>query len=425
MNQDCVFALNNQQLESPIDIKKTWIVFNIGSQRFFRCKSIEIEKTEPQYIRIRGRQGLNSHRINGIFIQREEMVNGKPSFQTKTVDGEEIIMWYWKRKSCWMVSWKGHVGTQNAYAVCKYKSINPIEIPAKTKWHIWNSKKQCFMQDDEIIIEETSSHASFAAIRTPESSPILTAVKGPTGNAEKDKGHRARMSIAVAEQEHFVAGESSPAVGKPQDSNGENNGCDSASEEDNDVKQSVSAEKKKAPPVIEPKKGEDWQFVEIGEEPGNISPMSASGTPKASPNPLQSPKSNTVKLKEEPGNISPMSASETPNASPNPIQSPKSKYVATSYNMPTPTRKNKSLKEKNQSGSRKQISNVGVSDAPVMSNLRRQSVEISSSLGLNPLLDEETWNTEYLAVGSSANPKNKSKQYTPISSTYVDDGDWD
>jgi len=397
MNQDCVFGLVNHQADNPLDIYKTWIVFSIEKQRFFRNNEILIKKTEPQYVRVYGREGINSHRINGVFIQREEMVGRRPSFQRKTFDGEEIIMWYWHRKGCWMISWKGHVGTQNAYAVCKYKTKNPTNIPPKTKWHIWNSKEQSFDHDDNICLEETSS---FAPIQTPDPSPILKH-STPTSNPKPvNLGRKSRCSVAIGETEHFVAGESSTAVGKPQD----NQKSGFSSEEDNDVKQSLSVsaktQQKRSSPQRKPKdpnleldlkKGEDWQFVEHGEESGKISPMSGANSPEQIS--LLSP-SSPVKMQD-------------------------------AYDLPTPSRKRK--QKESRSPALAAVDDMDPAEPPKMSNLRRQSVELSNTLGLTSLLDDETWDTEYLAGNSSASTPThtNASSSNPITSTYVDDGDWD
>ena len=39
------------------------------------------------------RRGANAHRINGTFVQRQEILGGKYSFKRQTDSGEEIILW--------------------------------------------------------------------------------------------------------------------------------------------------------------------------------------------------------------------------------------------------------------------------------------------------------------------------------------------
>merc|ERR1719285_995566 len=58
-----------------------------------------------------------------------------------------------------MISWKGHVETQNAYAVCKGEPDLPSELDG-SQWYVWISKRQTFSIDNNISVK-------LGGIRTP------------------------------------------------------------------------------------------------------------------------------------------------------------------------------------------------------------------------------------------------------------------
>jgi len=146
-----ILAMVNDSTEIPHKISSTWHVVDHDSSAVVACSELKVKKTDPILIRITGRRGANAHRINGTFVQRQEILGGKYSFKRQTDSGEEIILWYYKRKKCWMISWKGHVETENAYAVCKGSSDLPSDLDGGT-WFVWISAQQSFATDNSIRV---------------------------------------------------------------------------------------------------------------------------------------------------------------------------------------------------------------------------------------------------------------------------------
>jgi len=147
-----MLAMVNDSAKEPHRISQVWHVVDHENHSVKACSELKVRKTDPILIRVSGRSGANARRINGTFVQREETLGGKYSFKRQTEEGEEIILWYWKRKKCWMISWKGHVETENAYAVCKGAVELPSDLDGGT-WFVWISERQTFDTDQDIRVQ--------------------------------------------------------------------------------------------------------------------------------------------------------------------------------------------------------------------------------------------------------------------------------
>jgi len=146
-----ILAMIDDETEMPHLAHCNWRVVDHDASSVHECPSLEIKEVSPIRICIYGRAGTNEHRINGVFVLRDELLGGRYSFRQLSVDGEEIIMWYYKRKKLWMISWKGHVETENAYAVCKGDVDLPYKLDGKM-WYVWNSDSEKFSPDADIRI---------------------------------------------------------------------------------------------------------------------------------------------------------------------------------------------------------------------------------------------------------------------------------
>jgi len=146
-----MLAMVNDSAKEPHRISQVWHVVDHENHSVKACSELKVRKTDPILIRVSGRSGANARRINGTFVQREEILGGKYSFKRQN-EGEEIILWYWKRKKCWMISWKGHVETENAYAVCKGAVELPSDLDGGT-WFVWISARQTFDTDKDIRVQ--------------------------------------------------------------------------------------------------------------------------------------------------------------------------------------------------------------------------------------------------------------------------------
>lgn len=114
--------------------------------------SHENNLSQVKRVEISGRVGLNSTRINGLFLLLDEKINNRPTFKRVTKDGEEIILWHYDKRGLWMISGSEHIGTDNAFGACKHAAMNPYEIEYGTTWFIYNSEEQGFIRDTSIQI---------------------------------------------------------------------------------------------------------------------------------------------------------------------------------------------------------------------------------------------------------------------------------
>jgi len=199
-----ILAMVNDSTEIPHKISSTWHVVDHDSSAVVACSELQVKKTDPILIRITGRRGANAHRINGTFVQRQEILGGKYSFKRQTDSGEEIILWYYKRKKCWMISWKGHVETENAYAVCKGSSDLPSDLDGGT-WFVWISAQQSFATDNSIRVKlgDDENHEEFHQKGTLFASmKDLTINKpvSPKSKKKKDKSSLRRKSVEIRNQ---------------------------------------------------------------------------------------------------------------------------------------------------------------------------------------------------------------------------------
>jgi len=177
-----MLAMVNDSAKEPHRISQVWHVVDHENHSVKACSELKVRKTDPILIRVSGRSGANARRINGTFVQREEILGGKYSFKRQN-EGEEIILWYWKRKKCWMISWKGHVETENAYAVCKGAVELPSDLDGGT-WFVWISARQTFDTDKNIRVQLGEINHDIDSLN--DSQPIFTEEKGTLFASMKD-----------------------------------------------------------------------------------------------------------------------------------------------------------------------------------------------------------------------------------------------
>ena len=73
------------------------------------------EEEVPFKLRIQGRKGHNHKRLNGIYELRRELVGGRVSYE-KLLDGHDpMLIWFWSKKSVWMIAKKSNLLNQNTF----------------------------------------------------------------------------------------------------------------------------------------------------------------------------------------------------------------------------------------------------------------------------------------------------------------------
>jgi len=88
-----------------------------------------------------GGVGQSSSRVNGEFHKTEQVEGGRPVY-IHDDNGTDIALWFWEKKSFWMISPKEALGTQNAYA-CVRNSNPPHKI--KKGWLIFSKENQNYV----------------------------------------------------------------------------------------------------------------------------------------------------------------------------------------------------------------------------------------------------------------------------------------
>jgi len=88
-----------------------------------------------------GGVGQSASRVNGEFFKSDQMQGGRPVY-IHDDNGKDVALWFWEKKSFWMISPKSAIGTQNAYA-CIRNSALPHKI--ETGWLVFSKENQNYV----------------------------------------------------------------------------------------------------------------------------------------------------------------------------------------------------------------------------------------------------------------------------------------
>lgn len=99
------------------------------------------EEEYPDSYFFEGGVGQSASRVNGEFHKSSQKEGGRPVY-IHDDNGKDVALWYWKKKSFWMISPRGAIGTQNAYA-CVRNSKLPHEI--NSGWLVFSKENQNYV----------------------------------------------------------------------------------------------------------------------------------------------------------------------------------------------------------------------------------------------------------------------------------------
>jgi len=113
------------------------------------------EEEVPFKLRIQGRKGHNHKRLNGIYELRRELVGGRVSYE-KLLDGHDpMLIWFWSKKSVWMIAKKSMIHTDKAYACVQEALDEDFSDPSKVcnkPWKVYDRNVETHVEDSAMSI---------------------------------------------------------------------------------------------------------------------------------------------------------------------------------------------------------------------------------------------------------------------------------
>jgi len=109
-------------------------------------------------IKVSGRSGCNSGRINGVYEPGEDKIGGRVCFKrgggSVGKDDDPIYLHYYAKRKLWMISRKSHIGGESAYACCKGEKFEDPTTIKDTKWMVWDTTLNKYVEDTNITISK-------------------------------------------------------------------------------------------------------------------------------------------------------------------------------------------------------------------------------------------------------------------------------
>lgn len=102
-------------------------------------------------------QNFRLSKLNGSYTRTEARKNGRHVFVKSQPDGQELVLWWYKRRKFWMVSPKKMVGTDKSYACIQHSCLHPKDINGN--WQVFDTTQRRFTPDNnaEIVAGEVDS----------------------------------------------------------------------------------------------------------------------------------------------------------------------------------------------------------------------------------------------------------------------------
>lgn len=94
--------------------------------------------------RISGAIGENKAHCDGFYLQQPTSESGRPRFyrQTFGADEDPMVLWYYTKRRCWMLSHRSQVDTDTARAIVKQDVEHPEDITET--WFVFDPVKANF-----------------------------------------------------------------------------------------------------------------------------------------------------------------------------------------------------------------------------------------------------------------------------------------